>query len=150
MNSSEIGVQCGSLDLGAPLLPLSVRGTVGVNYSATEIHGKEVATMVNSSSVYRETLYSVCIPHDPALLGKITSHLSNVNNCVDDPWLFFRRRILVRSIYYLNDKDLYHFYDFYGFFQSVLCHFEMNDLQLLSYCQDVSPLPHFLPLFNDL
>ena len=79
MNSSEIGVQCGSLDLGAPLLPVNVHGTVGVNYTATEVHGTEVATMVNSSSVYRETLYSVSIPYDPTLLDKVTTHLSNVN-----------------------------------------------------------------------
>ena len=90
MNSSEIGVQCGSLDLGAPLLPMSVQGTVGVNYTATEIHGSEIATMVNSSSIYRETLYTVSLPYDPSLLEKIGTHLSNVNNCVDDPWLFFK------------------------------------------------------------
>ena len=74
---------------------MNVHGTVGVNYTAAEVHGTEVATMVNSSSVYRETLYSVSIPYDPTLLDKITMHLSNINNCVDDPWLFFRRRILV-------------------------------------------------------
>ena len=100
LDSTEIGVQCGSLDVGAPLLPLSVQGTVGVNYSAIEIHGTEIATMVNSSSVYRETVYSVSIPYDASLLDRIRNYLSGVNNCIEDPWLFFRRRLLVSFFFF--------------------------------------------------
>ena len=94
----------GSLDVGCPLLPITAVGTVGVAYSATEIFGEEIATLVTSDSIYRETLYNVVIPYDVSLCDRITSHLSSANMRSVDPWVFFRERLIVSDV---KNKGLY-------------------------------------------
>ena len=88
----------GSLDVGCPLLPITAVGTVGVAYSATEIFGEEIATLVTSDSVYRETLYNVVIPYDVGLKDRILAHLSVSNSSNLDPWVFFRERLIVSIV----------------------------------------------------
>ena len=85
----------GSLETGCPLVPITAAGTVGVAYSATEIFGDEVATMVTSDSIYRETLYNVVIPYDVSLKSRILAHLTKSGLCTMDPWVFFRERLIV-------------------------------------------------------
>ena len=78
-------------------MPITAVGTVGVAYSATEIFGEEVATLVTSDSVYRETLYSVVIPYDVSLKDRILAHLTQSGMCTVDPWVFFRERLIVSN-----------------------------------------------------
>ena len=80
-----------------PITAVGAVGTVGVAYSATEIFGDEVATLVTSDSVYRETLYNVVIPYDVNLRDRILAHLTRSGMCTVDPWVFFRERLIVSS-----------------------------------------------------
>ena len=79
----------------SPLLQLESIGDVGSEYHATEIFGEEVATLVNTDSVYRETVYSVAIPYSNSLRDKVLDHLTKRDLCTVDPWVFLRERILV-------------------------------------------------------
>ena len=88
-----------SLDVGAPLLPVSAHGLVGVSYTATEIFGTEVATFVSSDSVYRETLYTVTVPYDESLRDKVISHMNEGDLCAIDPWVYLREKILVSELW---------------------------------------------------
>ena len=63
LNAFKIGVHSGELNNGAPLMPLTLNGTVEDNFNSTEVFGREIATVLTSKGVYRETLFSVVIPY---------------------------------------------------------------------------------------
>lgn len=95
MGSDDLGISNGSLFDSCPLLPLTANGPVGAEYCATEIFGNEIATFVTSDSIYRETLYNIVIPYDESLGVRVASHMAEIGNCTDDPWVYFRERLIV-------------------------------------------------------
>ena len=114
--------------------------------------------MVTDTALYRETAFTVAVPSASVMVGRLGSYLndlvysadyekldvSDTHNQLDCPWMYIRRHF---SVSYIKHKK---FLCFKSYFKRLLCNYEFNDLKLLSFNPVLSPLPAFLPDYNDL
>ena len=76
-------------------MSLGLDGQIGSQYDSTEIYGDEVATLVTSDSVYRETIYNVVLPYKRSLIDNAYAYMLQRDILNVNPLLFLRERIKV-------------------------------------------------------
>ena len=97
-------IQLSALDLGyisgvldSPLENLELDGAVDDRYSCTEIFGTELASVVTSRGIYRETMYTVAVPFDTSIYNRTSDYLLGHEKSLTNPWVFFRQSIIVSN-----------------------------------------------------
>ena len=94
----------GELDPSRTVRKLTYDCTSDAPYKAIEVFGDEVCSMVTSTSLYRETAFSIFMPRDGPMIGRLGGYLAGDEALSDDcegppsircPWMYVRRYIAV-------------------------------------------------------
>ena len=77
-------------------------------YSATEIFGDEVCSIVTETALYRETSFTIFMPVESPMISRLGGYLSGENasgdpdvDGIECPWFLVRRHM---SVSVLNSK----------------------------------------------
>ena len=104
LSSSELGVCSGVLDPVRSVRTAAYDNQSADPYLATEIFGDEVCSIVTDTALYRETSFTVFMPTESPMLGRLGAYLGGEDAKgdpdVDDiacPWFYVRRHMSVSN-----------------------------------------------------
>ena len=94
----------GVLDPSRTVRKLTYDNSSDAPYRAIEVFGDEVCSMVTSTSLYRETAFSIFMPREGPMIDRLGGYLAGDEALSDDcvgppsircPWMYVRRYIAV-------------------------------------------------------
>ena len=98
--SEELGLVDGEVDPSRTVRKLTYDCESDAPYKAFEVFGDEVCSMVTSTSLYRETAFTIFMPTGGPMIGRLGGYLASDEALSDDctgspsircPWMYVRR-----------------------------------------------------------